>query len=112
MSFGKTMFDLDIPIGDSGKRPILQPGQKPLHMMRHVMQKFILPTSMLPEPCFETGATSKACLVQQKHEKFTGWEADNHCTVEMMPSLLQIFSLQVLDIDSYINIGEDVWDAP
>lgn len=71
--------------------------------MGYLIHKLINRCDMVLSPVLLTGATSKVCLMEPKHRKFTGCNADLDGLANMMPSLLFIFAEQVLDPDSGIT---------
>lgn len=58
---------------------------------------------MVLDRCFATGATAKACLLEQKHGWFAGCEEDSRYVAKTMPSLWHVFSLRVLTKDLDFN---------
>lgn len=106
LSHAETVYD-DEPGGSSRSRK-LRPEQKPVDLMRAILRKFTKPGSLVFDPCAGTGATAKACLLESKHRKFVGCEADRRCFELMRPSLLLVFASQVLNEASDIVEGPDV----
>lgn len=56
-------------------------------------------------------ATGKDCLLEPKHRKFTGCDVDGDCGAKIMPSLLLIFTEQVLNTDLDTTRSGDVQNA-
>lgn len=103
LKLNKTVSKPDKQIGTSGRHPLLRLGQKAVSVTRHVIRKYSDPGLDVIDPCFRTGATANECLLETKHRKFHGWEADRHCVDMMMASLVKVFESQVLKKELDIN---------
>lgn len=108
LSLVERVFDLDMPVGDSGRRPRLLLRRMPVDMMRHVIHKFSLPRCMVLDPCPGTRETGKGCLLEPKDWQFIGYEADSCCRAKMTLSRKKGFSKQVLNKNPDINADDDV----
>lgn len=97
MSFLETVFHIEEPVASSGSRPMVCPELKAVAVMRQIVQKFLKPEDIIVHPCIGTVATAKACLINPKHCKFTGCDSDSDFLSKMRPSLLETFTLQVLN---------------
>lgn len=81
---------------------MLRPGQKSVDTLRHVIQKLATPGSIILDPCFGTGSTAKAFLMEPKYRKFNECQADSNCVSMMKILLLQVFASQVSNEESDI----------
>lgn len=85
---------------------MLLPEQKLFALMQYLVRKFGLPGGMVVDPCLGTGATAKACLLEPKHRKFTGCKVDSACIPKIMTSVLEIFTVRMLNERSSIKEGK------
>lgn len=84
----KMVLILDKLVGSSGRQPMLRPKQKSVDAIRHVIRNFPPSKSSVRDPCFGTGTTARAGLLDPQQENFYGREADGHCVNVIMTPLL------------------------
>lgn len=94
--FAETVFDIEVTLEAFDRLPMSQPKQKPILLMRLIIQKFTKSGNMVPDLFMGTGATEKACLLEPRHRNFSVCDADSSCVSKVMPSLLLVFVEQAL----------------
>lgn len=56
-------------------------------------------------------ATTKACLQLPQLLRFVGYAKDSMCFVELLPSLVKVFALQVMNAEPYLVRKEEVVES-
>ena len=90
------------------RRRKLRPEQKPVQLLSFLISKFTRPGDLVMDPCGGTFSTLHACMVLDKHRKFTGGDRDSDCTLAVEDDLLRVFATQILNPKSDLvtdNLG-------
>lgn len=91
-------FDMEDAPGAFSRLPMLRPEQKSILFMSFVIRKFTKGSDIVLDPFTGTGATPKACLLDQRHLNCTGCDADSVCVVKMMLSLSHVIAKHVINL--------------
>lgn len=76
--------------------------------MKHIIQKFTKPGTLVVDACAVTFAVAKACMLLVKHRRFIGCKEDSSCVNEAILLLILLYARQLLSKASESDGEENV----
>lgn len=87
------------------RRQKFRPEQKPISLLKYLINKFCRPGSLVVDACAGTYSTMTACMALGKHRRFVGCDRDESCSVIVQDAMIRFFSQQVHNPQSDITVN-------
>lgn len=85
----------------------VQPEQKPVNWMTDAVSRFYKTGDFIAGSYTGTRVTAKDLLRLLQHRRFVTCEQDLTCFVELLPSLVEVFAGQVLNLTFNLAVNEE-----
>ena len=104
---GEEVIYLEGNGGTGNARKRLRPEQKPISLMKFLVNKFTKGGDLVVDTCAGTFSTLKACMEMDNHRRFIGTDMDENCAAMVEDSVIEMFATQLLNQKSDL-ITQDI----
>ena len=86
----------------------LRPEQKPVSLMKYLINKFTNGGDLVIDPCAGTFSTMQACMLLDNHRRFAGTDKDSNCACIVEEDMIGLYAKQVQNPKSDLTVEDGI----